>query len=57
MDNTQSAHGFQALEAIAELLLWAGWDRAADQIYATIYGADALEPEGQSFAAGTASNG
>lgn len=41
MTNSPSGQSFQALEAIAELLLWAGWDRAADEIYACIYGADA----------------
>lgn len=25
-----------ALEVIAELLLWAGWDRLADEIYSAI---------------------
>lgn len=41
--NDHAAHRNLSLEAIAELMLWAGWDRAADEIYATIYGADAEE--------------
>lgn len=30
------AHDRETLEAIAELLLWIGWDRIADRIYEQI---------------------
>ena len=30
------ADDVQILDGVAELLLWFGWDRAADAIYATI---------------------
>lgn len=30
------AHDREKLEAIAELLLWVGWDRVADRIYAQL---------------------
>lgn len=35
-DSWQPVTHRPGLEAIAELLLWAGWDRLADQIYAAI---------------------
>lgn len=35
-DSWQPVTHRPGLEAIAELLLWAGWDRLADEIYAAI---------------------
>lgn len=43
MTNKQTSPSLDGLEAVAELLLWAGWDEAADRIYAMVFGADAAE--------------